>query len=156
MKITLLSIQSKKEPWFEEVTKLYCKKLNPFCEFEIVHLKSSKSERSEAQKKIQEESQNILKKINANDYVVLLDESGVSLSSEQFAKRLQQWQDTGSKKVVFVVGGAFGVSEELKKRAQTNLSLSKMVYNHLVAQAVCMEQIYRAFSINKGLPYHNS
>ena len=97
----------------------------------------------------------ILKNINSMDQVVLLDEEGKSFSSVDFSNFLNQKLLYDSKKLVFVVGGAFGFSEEVYKRANSKLSLSKMTFSHQMIRLIFKEQLYRAFTILKGEKYHH-
>ncbi len=87
--------------------------------------------------------------------MVLLDEQGKGLTSKAFSKELVQWVESGKKRVVFVIGGSYGVSDAVKTRANIKLKLSDFVLNHWVAQIVLTEQIYRALAIWRNLPYHN-
>lgn len=155
MKVILLNVATAKEPWADEAFKLYVKKIHHFVPFEIVSLKPKKSAREEAAIKKAEETQLIIDWLQKDDFVVLFDERGKSLDSVQFAKKVETTMSSGKKRIVFIIGGAFGVGEELRKRADLVVTLSPMVMNHLVAQTMALEQIYRAFTIIKGIPYHN-
>jgi 23S rRNA (pseudouridine1915-N3)-methyltransferase len=84
-----------------------------------------------------------------------LDERGLALDSRGFAKKLLHTIELGKSRIIFVIGGAFGSSEELKTRANWTLKMSDMVFNHLIVKAVFLEQLYRGFTIIKGIPYHN-
>ncbi|HND84620.1 MAG TPA: 23S rRNA (pseudouridine(1915)-N(3))-methyltransferase RlmH [Pseudobdellovibrionaceae bacterium] len=156
MNYRLVVIKSKREEWHDAVVSLYQKKIQAFCSFEVIELKSSKQAREDAQSKTQEEGKTILASIKDNEWVVVLDERGKAFTSVDFAHQMQRWQDTGRSRICFVIGGAFGLSDEVKKRANATLSLSAMVMNHMVAQVVLLEQIYRSFCIQKNIPYHNS
>lgn len=155
MKAVLYDFKTAKEEWFDLVVNAYTKKINPFMPFEVISLKSAKTERDDAQSKKVQESKDILKKMTNDDYVVLFDEKGKGLNSLQFSKQIEAAQMSGKKRLVFIVGGAYGVSDEIKSRAQIKVSLSNLVMNHLVAETVALEQIYRAFTIIKRIPYHN-
>ena len=155
MKLVLYNLATAKEAWAEEVAELYRKKISHFAAFEIQHLKPKKSSRAEADFKKNEESKLILEKLSSDDYVIIFDERGKSLDSIQFAKKIEAVLGSSKKRGVFIIGGAFGVSEDVRKRADIQISLSPMVLNHLMAQAVCLEQIYRSFTIKNKIPYHN-
>ena len=155
MKLALINCASVKESWFEISNQLYSKKIGYFYPFEIIEAKSKKNSRDQADLKKQEDSEAILNQIKPEDYVVLFDEKGESLTSIDFSKKLLRGVESGKRRVVFVIGGAFGVSEDLKQRAQLKVSFSPMTMNHIVAQTVALEQIYRALTILKGIPYHN-
>ncbi|MFP5518420.1 MAG: 23S rRNA (pseudouridine(1915)-N(3))-methyltransferase RlmH [Bdellovibrionia bacterium] len=155
MKVVFLTVATAKEEWADQAIGLYLKKLNHFFPTEYRSLKPKKYSRDSSEIKKQEDSVLLLESISKDDFVFLLDEKGQTLDSLQFSKKIETVLMSGKKRIVFVVGGAFGVSEELKKRADLQLSLSKMVFNHLVAQVVVCEQVYRALTIKNNLPYHN-
>lgn len=155
MKFVLYNLATAKEPWADLATELYKKKISHFTSFEIVILKPKKSAREDAEFKKKEESELILKNLTPDDYVVLLDERGQTLDSLKFAKKIESILGSSKKRCVLIIGGAFGVSEEVRARAQLVVSLSPMVFNHLMAQAVLLEQLYRAFTIIHKIPYHN-
>ncbi len=156
MQTAVLCILSESPSWLKEIQNTYAKKIRPFGPFEIKEIKPKKHGRDQADFKKSAESQLLLGQIKDQDLVVLLDEKGKDLDSMEFSKRLTRWQNSGKKRLVFVIGGAYGVSEEIKSRAQESIRLSSLTMNHWMAQAVLLEQIYRAHAIQKGLPYHNS
>lgn len=155
MKIIFLYIETQKEDWALEAQDVYSEKIKRFSDFEILKIKSPSLARENKDQKIQEESKLILAKIKDDDHFVLFDEAGKSFDSLEYAKNFQRITESNPKRIIFLVGGAFGVSEEVKKRANSKLSLSKMVMNHHVALSVALEQLYRTFTILKGIPYHN-
>ncbi len=101
------------------------------------------------------EGESILKQIQPSDFMVLLDDKGEQFSSVQFATWLQKRMGSGLKTLVFVVGGAYGFSEEVYQRANGKLSLSKMTFTHQMVRLIFKEQLYRAFTILKNEPYHH-
>lgn len=151
----MLSVQSTKEAWAEAANGLYTEKLNHHIKFKYIPIKSKKLERDDSERKRQEESRAVLGEIKDSDFVVLCDEGGEEFSSVEFSKKLRSIFDRGAKKVVIVIGGAFGIDLSLKRRSNLTISLSKMTMNHLVAKIMLMEQVYRAIMIWKGKPYHN-
>jgi 23S rRNA (pseudouridine1915-N3)-methyltransferase len=155
MKLVLLNISSKKEAWLEEAKEIYQDKISKFNPFQIEELKPVKIERDNAEKKKKLESQNISAYLKPDDYVVLFDEKGQSMNSLQFAKFVETQMGSSKKRMVFIIGGAFGVDETIKAKAQKTIAISAFTLNHRVAFLLALEQIYRAFSIIKGLPYHN-
>lgn len=156
MKFVLFSVTSANETWAQEARALYTKKINPYIAFEIKELKNKKSARDEKSRKVLEESKSLLEQLSKDDYVILFDEKGRDLSSLDFSKKIENVLQSGKKRCVFIIGGAFGVDESIKTRADLSVSFSKMVFNHLVAETVALEQIYRSFTIIKNIPYHNS
>jgi 23S rRNA (pseudouridine1915-N3)-methyltransferase len=102
------------------------------------------------------EAASILKQIKEGDFVVLLDERGKDISTEGFAKLLEKQLVQGSKRVVFVIGGAFGVTPEVKKRADLELKVSSLIFPHMLVRLILIEQLYRAQSIIEGGKYHHA
>lgn len=103
----------------------------------------------------QKEATKILGAIEPRDFVVLCDEHGRELRSPELALHFAKWQECGNRRLVWVVGGAMGVSEQVKERANFVLALSKMTLPHALARVILVEQIYRAFCIQAGHPYHH-
>lgn len=155
MQIVFLHFTTAKEKWSEEAKVVYAEKLNHFCKFSVQDLKIKKASRDDKEYKLKSEEEELLRQIKSDDLLVLFDEKALEMTSVQFSEKLNQWQGTGKKRIVFVIGGAYGFSETVKKQAFARVSLSKMTMNHIVAKTVALEQIYRAFSILKNLPYHN-
>lgn len=155
MKFILYNLATAKEAWAEEASELYKKKISFFVPFEIQGLKPKKTSRDESDFKRNEESDLILKNIQKDDYVILFDERGSVLDSVQFSKKIETILGSSKKRAIFIIGGAFGVNDEVRSRADLKVSLSPMIMNHLMAQAMCLEQLYRAFTILKKIPYHN-
>ncbi len=155
MKFILYNLATAKEDWAVEASELYRKKISFYMPFEIQSLKAKKSAREDADYKRNEESELILKSLSSDDYVVLFDERGSVFDSIAFSKKIENILITSKKRCVFIIGGAFGVNEDVRKRADLKVTLSPMVMNHLLAQVVSLEQIYRAFTIIKKIPYHN-
>lgn len=155
MKWALYDFKTAKEPWFEEAEAVYVKKLKAFVPFEVIHLKTLKTDREEAAQKKKFECRVLLEKITDDDFVILFDEKGTKLNSMQFSETLSQARSSGKKRMVFIIGGAYGVDDVIKKRSQKVLSLSDLTMNHLVAELAVLEQIYRAQTILNRIPYHN-
>lgn len=155
MKFVLLTCASSQEEWVEIAAHKYIQKIKPFIQFEIKNLKLKKSGRDDALVKKKSDSDQILAELEESDYVILFDERGDFLDSKSLSQTVNQVLQSGKKRVVWIIGGAYGVDDRVQKRAQRKISLSKMVMNHLVAQTVILEQIYRSFTILNNLPYHN-
>ncbi len=155
MKIILLCAQNSTDQWIKDVEALYSEKLRHYISFEIFRLKNKKLDRDSKESRVKSDSEQILNFLTKDDFVALFDEKGKSYSSEQFSLDLQRVLNLGKKRLVFIIGGPFGVNEEVKSKAGLKVSLSTMVFNHQVAEAVALEQIYRAFTIIKNIPYHN-
>ena len=155
MKLAFVFVGGGKEPWLEELSTSYIAKLKPFVSVEIIRLKPSKQARESAQKKLAEETAELLRVMKKDDLLILCDERGEAVTSRKFSAKLVQFFERGRPRIVIMIGGAFGFSDEIRKRADWTWSLSTMVFNHHIAQAVVLEQTYRAFAIWKNLPYHN-
>ncbi|MCX8031434.1 MAG: 23S rRNA (pseudouridine(1915)-N(3))-methyltransferase RlmH [Thermodesulfovibrionales bacterium] len=144
MKIKVLWIGKTKEKFISEGISHYLKLLKKHLNLQIVEIKECKSKSKE--EIIQKESKLIL---SQTSWYILLDEKGFLMSSEEFANFLSRYEQ-----VDFVIGGPFGVSEEVKKKAKFNLSLSKMTFTHEMARLILLEQLFRASTIIKGVSYH--
>jgi len=103
---------------------------------------------------LQQEGRRIRDKLSPGAFTVALDEKGKLLSSEAFARSLEKWSSSGSKEIVYILGGPYGLEESLKKDADSSLSLSPMTLAHGMARMLLLEQIYRAFTLLRGEPYH--
>ena len=155
MKLAFVFVGGSKEPWLEELTADYLAKLKPVVATEIIRIKPSKQARESAQKKLAEETSDILRMLKKDDLLIICDERGEAVSSRKFSDKLVKFFERGRPRVVILIGGAFGFGDEIRQRADWTWSLSTMVFNHHIAQAVVLEQTYRAFAIWKNLPYHN-
>ncbi len=154
MKISLIRIGKLHLDFAQSGYLEYEKRLQHYCKFndELLTV-NSKSKSPDHIKKSEAEA--ILKKINATDYVVLLDEKGQQVSSEKWALQLDKLQQQ-STHAVFVIGGAYGFDETVYKRADAMLSFSSFTFSHQLMPMLFGEQLYRAFSILKGEPYHHA
>jgi 23S rRNA (pseudouridine1915-N3)-methyltransferase len=156
MKISLLCISKTTEAYLQEGIRIYENRLQHYCKYqrlEIPDLKNSKNLSFEQQK--QKEAELILAKISPSDFVVLLDENGKELDSVQFSKELNKWMNQSTAHVVFVIGGPYGFHASIYERANLKLSLSKLTFSHQMVRLFFTEQLYRAFSILRGEPYHH-
>lgn len=156
MKLRFLIFESKAPGWVQDARAEYVNKISPFLPMEFKSLKSPAADRDQAEVKRRLEGQRFLEEFDERDLVVLFDEHGKSVrSSEEFAEQLRRVTESGKQRIVFCVGGAYGFSDEVKKRADAKWSLSTLTMNHWLAQIAALEQIYRGFTILRGLPYHN-
>lgn len=134
----------------------YSKRLGHYIQFEmnvILDIKNAKNLSETLQKKA--EGDEILKRINASETLILLDEKGKSYSSEKFSEFLQKKMNSGLKNLVFVIGGPYGFSDEIYDRANGKISLSSMTFSHQMVRLFFIEQLYRAFTILRNEPYHH-
>jgi 23S rRNA (pseudouridine1915-N3)-methyltransferase len=156
MKITLLVVGKTTDKYLIEGIEKYTKRLIHYCKFQIVEipeLKNTKSLSEEQQK--EKEAELIAQKITATDHVILLDEQGKQFTSVEFSKEINKWMNQSVSSVVFVIGGPYGFDQKIKNRANAEISLSKMTFSHQMVRLFFVEQIYRAYSILKGEPYHH-
>ncbi|CAN5285087.1 23S rRNA (pseudouridine(1915)-N(3))-methyltransferase RlmH [soil metagenome] len=156
MTIKLLGIGKTDESSLQSLTDVYIRRLQFYTKFEMEFIPDIKNSKNlaEAQQK-QKEGELILQKINPSDFVILLDEKGKQYSSEEFSSFLQKRMNSGLKQAIFVIGGPYGFSEEVYKRADSKLSLSKMTFSHQMVRLFFVEQLYRGFTILKNEPYHH-
>ena len=156
MKIKLIVVGKTNAKYLLEGENEYENRLKHYTKFEetiIPDVKQpGKLNENELKKK---EGHLILGKLESSDHVILLDDKGKSHSSIEFAHFLQQKMNSGLKLLVFVVGGAFGFSDEVYQRANSKLSLSKMTFSHQMVRLIFKEQLYRGFSILRGEKYHH-
>lgn len=156
MKITLLLVGKTEEEYLQKGIEVYVNRLKHYVNFNMViipAIKNSKNCSKEQQKQI--ESELILKSLNPTDCVVLLSEEGKALRSVEFAQYIEKAMLNSINNVVFIVGGAYGVDERIRKRSNTILSLSNMTFSHQMVRLFFVEQLYRAMSILKNEPYHH-
>lgn len=155
MKISVLTVQTSKATWIEQVALEYEKKITTLVPFDRILVKPKDAARDDRNWKRQQDSLALLDKISERDFVIVCDEKGREFDSRQFSSQLVRGIESGKTRVVIVIGGPFGVSDELRDRAQLVWKLSSMTLSHWIAQVVVFEQLYRALSIWKNLPYHN-
>lgn len=157
MKIQVICVADPKEDWVKQAIATYEKKLSPYTQFQLHMLKPIKLARQDARVKQEKETELILKKLPKEAKVILCDERGKDLSSEQWAQRIEAHQEGGAgKPLIFVIGGAYGFTKEFRQLGHECFKLSSLVMNHQVALVVLLEQIYRSFNIIQRTPYHNS
>lgn len=140
----------------EALVEMYSKRLNHYVRFAVTVLPDIRTTKSMApSRQKRSEGEAILHQIVDGDYVVLLDEHGSEMRSMEFAAWLQKRMNSGVKRLVLVVGGPYGFSEEVYARADGKISLSKMTFSHQIVRAIFAEQLYRAFTIINNEPYHH-
>ena len=156
MKIVLVVVGKTNEKYLIEGISDYQKRLKHYINFEIVEILNIKNAKNFSETElIRKEGEVILKQINTSDHLVLLDDKGNNFSSPRFAEKLQQWMISGKKRLVFVVGGAYGFSQQVYDRGNDKLSLSKMTFSHQMVRLLFLEQLYRGYTILNNEPYHH-
>lgn len=140
----------------EEGENQYLKRLKHYIPVERIEIPDLKNQKNLTTEQIKEqEGKDILSKLQAGDHLILLDEKGKQYSSVDFSMFIQQKFNNGGKALVFVVGGAYGFSEEVYAQANGKISLSTMTFSHQMVRMIFFEQLYRAMTILKGEPYHH-
>jgi 23S rRNA (pseudouridine1915-N3)-methyltransferase len=156
MKITFLTVGKTEDTYLKDGIDKYVKRLKHYTKLVIIdldELKNTKALTREQQKA--KEAELILKKITPQDYVILLDEKGIELSSVKFAAYIQKKEVSSVVSMVFIVGGSYGFDQSVYDRANDKLSLSPMTFSHQMVRLFFIEQLYRAYTIMKGEPYHH-
>jgi len=151
--IKIIAIGKIKFDYIKEGIKDYAKRLKRFCRLEILELKERSVEKMEKEKIKNLEGDEILKKVNKG-YIVVLDKKGKQLASEEFSEVFKEIRDFKGGKIIFIIGGAFGLPDKVLKKADLVLSFSKMTFPHQLFRLILLEQIYRAFKILEGSDYH--
>lgn len=156
--VKIICVGKLKEKYLVDAISEYSKRLKGTCKLEIIevleHKLSDNPNKTEIDRIIFKESENILKKIDDKDFLIPLCIEGKSMSSENLAKKFAELSLTGVSKIAFVIGGSHGIDDRIKNKANIKLSMSAMTFPHQLARVMVLEQIYRAFSINIGSKYH--
>ena len=158
MKIKIVTVGKLKEKYLKDGIAEYSKRISRFAAVEMIELADEKTpdraSDSENEKILDLEGNRILSKIGDREFVVVLAIEGKTLSSEEFSKQLEQASINGYSTLTFVIGGSLGLSPKVKKRANLSLSFGRLTLPHQLMRLVLVEQIYRAFTIQQGSPYH--
>ena len=157
MEIQLLCIGKTSRPLWSNALAEYQKRLSRYIKFSIIYLPNIKMSKKIDPKKLKlEESKLILQKLKGNDTVILLDKKGKPNSSKTFSEEIENYMIKGKKKIIFIIGGIFGFSDELYLKYPKQIALSQMTLSHQMVRVFFCEQLYRAFTIINNHPYHNS
>ncbi len=148
MNIKIIAVGKLKEKYWKDAIEEYKKRLGSYCKLEIIEAKEDPRERVDV------EEDAILVKIKESDYVVTLEINGKEHSSEEFAEKLNNLGVSGTSDITFVIGGSCGLGKKVLQRRDMALSFSKMTFPHQMMRVILLEQVYRAFKINKGEKYH--
>lgn len=156
MKIVFLVIGKTSERWIEDGMNVFLKRLKHYQKTEFHDLPDVKGGGKMTPEALKEAEAAVYEKyIESTDTVVLLDENGKEYHSRGFANQIQKWRNAGPKRLVFIVGGAFGFAPSMYARANAQVSMSKMTTSHQLIRVIFLEQLYRAMTILRGEPYHN-
>lgn len=158
MKITIVTAGKIKEKYLTAGINEFLKRLGPFANVKIVEINEEKMKdnpsEAEKQQTLQQEGQRLLRQVPEGSYLFVLDVYGQQLSSEKLAAKLDSLALQGHSNITFLIGGAFGLSEEVRQAADFRLSFSPMTFTHQMIRLLLVEQIYRCFKINRGEKYH--
>ena len=165
MHISIVCVGTIKERYLSDGIAEYGKRLRPFARVEISEIREEHMPRkhatgmfspspAEREQAIGREGRRLLERVPKNCPLLALDLHGKEYTSEELAARLSALALEGRSEIAFLIGGAFGISEEVRKAAEERISLSRMTFTHQIARFLLMEQLYRAFKINRGEPYH--
>lgn len=157
MKLQLISIGKTQKKYLHEGINDYTKRINHYIPFEtkIISTARKSGKGISVSEVLKMEESVFLKEVRKGDFIILLDEKGKGYTSTEFATYLQKLFLSGHKRIVFLIGGAWGVSDTLKESSNVRLSLSKMTFSHQLVRLVFLEQLYRAMTILNNEPYHN-
>lgn len=158
MNITILAVGKVKEAFYRDALAEYQKRLGRYCHLEMIEVADEPApERvspAQADAIKQKEAERILRKLRDDSFVITLEIAGKKYNSEQFAKKLEDLGLTGKSRLVFVIGGSLGLHASVSERADLKISFSDMTFPHQLMRVILTEQIYRAFRIINGEPYH--
>ena len=154
MKIKCIAIGKTKNQEFISIIKSYISKIEHYINFEFVIINDIKSTKNKNVQK-NKEGKSILDKIKKNEHVIVLDENGKEYNSLLFSNFIQHQMNSSKKEIIFIIGGAYGLSEKILERANHKISLSKMTFSHQMVRILFLEQLYRSFTIIRNQPYHN-
>ena len=158
MNIKVITVGKLKEKYLKAGIVEYAKRLSKFCKFEMIEVADEKAPESLSDAEMtnvkDKEGERILNKIKDKEHVIVLATQGKQRASEEFAKEIQDLATYGKSDITFVIGGSLGTSDAVNKRANDALSFGKLTLPHQLMRLVLTEQIYRAFMINQGSPYH--
>lgn len=153
MNIRLIMLGKNKGRYIESGISDFVKKLRPFCQLELIYLKDERVHK-DVNKILEKEADRVLKLIQPGEFLIVLDENGKSFSSESLSKYFSRLKDKGISNVYLVIGSSHGLALRIKESADLLLSLSGLTMNHQIVRLVLLEQIYRIFTIQRGIPYH--
>ena len=158
MKIRIVCVGKLKERFYTEAIAEFAKRISRFSELETCELPDERVADEPSPAEIERvkaiECRRIEEKLDRGEYVVALDPRGKQLSSEELADTISEIMLSGKSRICFVIGGSHGLNEAIRKRADLVLSFSKMTFSHQIFRVMLLEQVYRAFKIMKGEPYH--
>ena len=158
MNITVISVGKLKDKYLKEGIAEYTKRLTRYCTLNLIEVADEKAPENLSESDMElvkkREGEKILKHVKEGAYVIALDLQGQMYSSESFADRLEKLSLQGNSQIVFIIGGSLGISNDVLLRSDEKISFSKMTFPHQLMRLILLEQVYRAYKINKNEPYH--
>lgn len=158
MKITIVAAGKIKEKYLSDGIAEFMKRLRPYAQVQIVEIGEEKMKENpseaEKEKTLTKEGERLLRQVPEGSHLIVLDVYGKNMSSEELAADIDKLGLEGKSSITFLIGGAFGLSKEVRKAADELLSFSRMTFTHQMVRLLLVEQIYRAFKINRGEKYH--
>lgn len=159
LKINIICVGTIKEQYLKDAISEYKKRLSKYASINIEEVKEARIESFDNEllikKTLDEEGERVLKKINKDDYLILVDLHGKEITSTEFAEVMSNLKNKGCSTIDFVIGGTLGLSDQLRNRSNYKLCLSKMTFPHQLTRVILLEQIYRTFKINNNESYHH-
>jgi 23S rRNA (pseudouridine1915-N3)-methyltransferase len=158
MKISIITVGKLKEKYLKQGIDEYLKRLSAYAKVEIIEVADEKAPEHLSEAEMEEvkwkEGERILSHLSEDTYIITLEISGRMLNSEQLAAKIDELGTYGKSKIAFIIGGSLGLSKQVQNRSDLALSFSKMTFPHQLMRLILLEQIYRAYRINRGEPYH--
>lgn len=158
MNITIISVGKLKEKYLKQGINEYTKRLGSYCKLQLIEVPDEKAPENLSEKEMEQvkdkEGEKILSKVKDSDTVIAMAIEGDLISSEQLAKKIENYGINGKSSIVFIIGGSLGLSDMVKKRANVKISFGRITLPHQLMRLVLVEQIYRAFRITAGHAYH--
>lgn len=158
LKISIIAVGKLKEKYLKKGIEEFRKRLSSYVKLEIIEVADEKAPENLSEAEMEEvkrkEGARILGHIDPDAYVITLEINGKMLSSPDLARKMDELATYGKSKIIFIIGGSLGISEDVQKRSNFALSFSKMTFPHQLMRLILLEQIYRAIKINRGEPYH--
>ena len=159
LKINIICVGTIKEQYLKDAISEYKKRLSKYVSINIEEVKEARIDSFDNEalikKTLDEEGERVLKKINKDDYLILVDLHGKEITSTEFAEVMSNLKNRGCSTIDFVIGGTLGLSDQLRNRSNYKLCLSKMTFPHQLTRVILLEQIYRTFKINNNESYHH-
>ncbi len=158
MRVTIIAVGKLKEKYWRDAADEYVKRIIPYCRPEIIEVAdegcAAESKAAEEERVKRLEWENVSRRLRAGTYLTALDVRGEQASSEQFAGHIEHLAGTGRSDITFLIGGSLGLAREALEKADRRLSFSRLTFPHQLMRVILLEQIYRAFKIIRGEPYH--